>query len=515
MSKTVYVKLPAWDFDRVIDLIIAFTTHTGMHGEDAWELVRHEPWPRGTILRAHGWQPGEKQYIGFMSASMYKGSSYKNWFQGSVLGNKDVITSKFICSKNGLNLPPGTPFTTSGLTVTVPSISYEWEEHEVSEDFKYKVGIRKENAAGTQTYVFADPPEIFEGSSQALFFGVFKQYSEQLNWDELAGASRPPVKPKPIKYYNTRNNYPINWTPPPYPGVGFPAIGCDIGGFLDGTVTMWLVKDRHRLTVVIQNRDYWDVAHVGFMLPNHNPTEYAFPAVIVGSNSGAVPVVEPYYYPGSSYPTLEAGYKFNYGLGNINLSHGNMMYAAAPWTGGTWNDNDCFSQVQAMLPDGTWKCFANWAITKEILSERSGGSVPIYYFANKEPEQPRGMNYTIYPTYLDLTELKNIYDTSDEHLIKYQLEPVRLMQNETTANPKRAILGDLKGIYWPSMKVARYGEQKLNGKMHLVIPCGWEGRQFHYPHGMTRVVDPGTLLATQRRIAKKSETMNCVIRLED
>jgi hypothetical protein len=509
-----YQKRQIYSFADAIEQIIAYVTSEELHGEDAWQLIQHEPWPKGTILRAHGWQPGEKQYIGLMTTAMYMGSSYRNWFQGSVLGNKEVIATEFVYNKNGLNLPHGTPFVVDDLSVTVQSVSYEWQEHEVNDQFTYKVGVRKMDGNSSTTYTFSNP-EIFAGNSQALFFGVFKQYDEDLNWHEQPGAPTPPVKPKAIKYYTSRSPNPTNWVPPAYPGVGFPAIGCDALGFIDGIATLWMVKDRHRLTIVIQNRDYWDVAQAGFLVPNHNPTEYAFPAVVVGSHSGAMPVIEPFTYPGASAPTLETGYKFDYSLTNTQLSHGNMMYAAAPWTGGTWNDNNCVSQVQAMLPDGTWKCFANWAVTKEILSERSGGTVPIYYFANKEPEQPSGMNYTIYPTYLDVTELQNVYDTTDEHLIKYQLEPVRLMQNENTANPRRAILGDLWRIYWPSRKVARYGEQVLDGKMHLVIPCGWEGRQFHYPHGFTRVVDPITLLATQRRIAKKSETMKCVIRLED
>lgn len=501
-----YVKAFAYSFDDLINKIINFATSEALHGEDAWEVVRHEPWPRGTILKAHGWQPGEKMYVGLMPARMEKDKTYKEWFL-----DPEVLKKEFIFNRRGLNLPQDSIISISGSDVYVYSYSYEWKEHKNSKDEVLYRDANIINLSPSQRYSFRITPEIFNRSSQALFLGVFKQYSDGLLFHEQAGAPTPPVKPKPIKYNVAGADFPTNWTPPAYPGVGFPALGSNIQGFKDGVVWFWLVKDRHRLIIALQDRDRWQVAQLGFLVPHHTPTEYAFPAVVVGGTSGVIPVKETFYYGNSR--VVEDGYQFDYSVDNQFLSYGNPTFATSWWDGRVWRNNDALSQVQLMLPDGQWQSFSNWAINKQVIVGGTNDS-PVYYFTNKEPEQPAGMNYQIYPTRLDLTKTRNILQPNPDKY-QYQLEPLELIQMDAGAEPKIGMLGSLWNTYWPSSKIVRYGEQVLNGKLHLVIPNGWEGRRFHLPHGMTGIIDPDELLNEYNRIEAISKTMNCVIRLED
>lgn len=441
-----YLKGSATDFDDLIAQIVAWTTDATIHGDDAWELMISEPWPKGTILKAHGWDEGEHQYIGMMHQTFVVGQTYNAWYS-----QRSVIDSEVTFS-NG-----------------------------------HGGGI-----------------DQFYCNSQALLFNVAKQYSAGLDWHEQPGANQPPVKT-------------IGGCKTNYPGVGLPAIGCDYGGFLDETAKFWVTKDRNRMVIVLDNSGHWEMMHVGFLQPFHKPYEYPFPACIVGSNSGVRPLARLVWPPGAHCPGLEVGYQFDYSLDNWFLSHANPTFSATYWdgSGSDWLNDDAVSQSQVMTPDGTWQSFSNWAIRKQVMVLPScGGGCPSYLFANMEPERPAALRNYIRPTITDLSNTMNVYRPEEPIKRTYQLEPLEFVQNNAHKNENN-MLGSLWRVYWTSSKVLIFGEQLIDDKLHLVIPSNWENRKWHLPHGYTMMVDDGALLATQRKIDKLSDTMNCVIRLED
>ncbi|MBP2629894.1 MAG: hypothetical protein H6Q70_522 [Firmicutes bacterium] len=482
-----YLKGTATSFDDLITQIIAWCADSTIHNDDVWELIRNEPYPNGTILKAHGWEDGEHFYIGLMPKSFIKGETYQKWFY-----QDSILTSEFIYSKSGLGLQPD-------------QVKISISDNIIKTITKDKYGNDVIN-----NYKFSDP-DVLNKSSQAMFLGVFKQYSSGLEWHEQAGGQRPYIPTQAINYINIANpQSTLSMVPPLMPGIGFPAIGMNIDGPEAGYINFWLTKDRQRLTIVTYNSGYWDVAHLGFLDPYHIPTEYAFPAVAIGGTSGAV-VTGSTTYSSSGAPITNVGFKFEYSLGNTCLSHGVPTFSATPWNGDdTWNDSIGLSQAQLMLPDGTWQSFANYAVQKEIISVYSGGQYPSYYYAHKEPEQPIGLRHYLRPTYTNCGEVKHIYDVAGGEI--YQLEPIEFVQGKDNSVN---MFGKLKNIYWMSSPVYRYGEVTVNSKLYLVVPNGWEGRKWHIAHGRTGIVDENTLLEQDKKITEISNTMNCVIKLED
>lgn len=483
-----YLKGYATSFDDIISKLCTWVENMDIHGADAWEVMRQEPWPRGTILKAPGWEAGEHQYIGLMPTIIQKGITYPKWFL-----SEQVLTSEFVWSQKGLNFKPeNTTFSIVDGTVIV------------------MIKNSRGEIVDSISYSFSPLPEIFDKSAQAMFLGVFKQYSDGLAWHEQAGADRPAVKTKEINYYNSRSQYPTKFLPPPLPGVGFPAIGMALTGSENGYLKFWITKDRHRLILVINNGGYWDVAYLGFMEAYHKPTEYAFPATVIGGTSGVVPVGETFWYQA---PIPEVGFRFDYSPTNWSLAHGLPCFAATPWDGtSSWLDSTALSQVQVMLPDGTWQSFANWAVQQEIIAEYSGGSYPAYYYAHKEPEKPPGLRHYIRPTFSNTGRTEHIYKSTITDTLTYQLEPLELVQGR---NDARNIFGRLWRMYWPSCPVYHYGEQIINGKLHLILPNAWEGRRWHIAHGRTHITDVDQLLEQDRHIDELTRSMNCIIRLED
>ena len=92
----------ASSFEDLLGQLTAWATDSAIHGQDAWELMRSDPWPRGTILKAHGWEENEHFYVGLMPTAIQKGVSYKNWFY-----DPKVMLSEFVWHKKGLGLTMG------------------------------------------------------------------------------------------------------------------------------------------------------------------------------------------------------------------------------------------------------------------------------------------------------------------------------------------------------------------------------------------------------------------------
>ena len=175
----------AKSFDDLISQLIAWVTDETIHGDDAWTLMRNEPWPKGTILRAHGRRKGEHQYIGLMPNTIVKGETYQKW-----LFTKPNLATYFVWSPNGLNRP-GIDFSVDKLTVTVQGTSYTFEA-----------------------------PDIFLSSAQVMHLGVFKQYAKGLDWNEQPGGISQDYKLFPIQYRVWRDK--MNFSPPVLPGCEYP-----------------------------------------------------------------------------------------------------------------------------------------------------------------------------------------------------------------------------------------------------------------------------------------------------
>lgn len=465
----------AKDFPDLVNQVIVWSTDENIHGKDKWELMRNEPWPRGAILKVPGWEEGEHFYVGLMHAVIQRGVTYKDWFL-----KEENLATHFIWNKNGAGAKPSDK----------------------------SIYINSGSIMVNDTAYYFSMPEIFETSSQALFLGAFKQYCDGLDWHEQPGGNQVKIKPKDIYYSVSGSSYPLAFTPPCYPGVGFPAIGMDYDGPIGEYIEYWITKDRNRLVLVTNNCGFWDVAYLGFLDPYHKPSEYAVPAVVIGGTSGVITVGEALDL-GGSLPTPTTGFRFDYSTKNWNLSRGIPAFAAIPWTGlSTWRDVEAISQVQLLLPTGCWQSFANWLIQEEVKVEHG----PTYYFGHKTPEQTTALRHYLRPTCTDIGATNHIYKTTQSNEVTYQTEPIEFVQDKADS---KNIFGKLWRIYWPSSPVCRYGPQIINGKLYLVVPNSWEGRRWHIGHGRTGVVNHEALLKQDNFIEYMTRQMNCLIRLED
>lgn len=475
-----YTKGIATDFNDLISKIVVWVTDETIHGEDVWKVMRNEPWPRGTILKAHGFKDGEISYIGLMPNTIVKGDTYKNW-----LMKKENLATYFVWSDKGLK-QNGQDFFVSGNE------------------------IRTENAMHT----FTETPDIFERSSQVLHLGAFKQYSELLDWHEQAGGMDFTDLPLMNLQYTTKignaNPYMQDFNPPVYPGVGYPSLSLDSNGPTIGTFKYWLLKDRHCLIIVMNNAEKWDSAFIGLMNP-YDHEEYAFPAAVIGGTSGLVPFGKDVKYTSNQItPSAVIGLKVDYHPDNWHLGHGIPVFATAGI-----DHPLCPTQAMLMLPDGRWQGFANYVQSLNAVNEHScnGSRVTKHYFLRTEPIIPSKINFYIRPTDADLTDFSHVYDKKQDNYI-YKLEPVEFVQAD---EERKGILGKIPYMYYPSHAPVRYGEITINDKKYLMLPNVWEKRKFHLlgQAGVIYDVDLNVLLARDLKNEKIARMMNLVIRLEE
>jgi hypothetical protein len=462
------------DFDDLISKIITWSTDAEIHGADAWELIRNDPWPRGTILKAHGFEPGEHFYIGLMPRVIEKGKTYKDWFM-----QKSVLASNFVWSLNGLK-KSGAPFTVSNSSVTTT------------------------DTTPNITYSFSDI-DIFAASAQVMWMGIFKQYSAELDWHEQPGGMVfKDVPVRPIYYTISGSNTLQAFAPPLYPGAGFPAIGMDYAGPLAGYLEYWITKDAHRMILVTKNREYWDVAYLGYIEPYHNG-EYALPAAVIGGTSGAVQNGKDVILSPGASPSVSAGIQFDYRPSNWALVHGLPTFAASPV-----DSSQALSQVQLMLPDGRWQSFINWS-QGETAYPNIVNSVLTGYIHVRDFPVRSGTGHYIRPTDSSTVGTTHVYRTQGD-LLTYQLEPLEFVQGTSQA---KNLFGRAWRMYWPSSRVAQYGEIIIDDKLHLMLPNAWEGRRFSLSSGRTTSNNPDEIFAQEAAIEAISRQMNCLIRLED
>ncbi len=474
-----YTKGRATSFEDLVVQIVEWVTDETIHGDDAWELMRSDPWPRGTILKAKGLQGQDHSYIGLMVLNINKNTSYSSWYL-----TPSNIGKYFVWSPLGINMP-GVFFQQSGGNVYVNT----------NPDDPNSVSI---------SYSITDAT-IFAADFKALVFGVFKQYVDALDWDEQPGGLNIDVAGTGLKkgtaYCNGR---PFKFTLPLYPGTGYPGIGMNPDEPFEQWFYFWLKKDKSNLTVVTKNRDaknneYWDMAQAGMLVPYHAKMQYPFPAVIAGSSSGARSVGRmDYTFGGSGQPLIDV--QIDYGRHHWMLSRGMPTLPTM-----ATDAKNSFSQILLCLPDGTWQYFANQVQTMSAFYPPDE-KVPIF-IVNRPGSGGSIRNYVM-PTYTDLRGTRYVY--LDQ--LTYQLETIKLVQNEDN---RKNMLGYLPNIFWPSIPVILHGEVTLDGKKHLMLPNNWVERRWFYRNGWGGEYQSDNLQALEDEITAKTRQMNCLLRLED
>lgn len=463
-----YTKGTASSFDDLLIQIVTWVTDTTIHGDDAWEVMRHDPWPRGTIFKAKGLGEDDRCYIGMLPLNVQKGISYKNW-----LYTYENIGKYIVWAANGFNQPgKAFYFNPNANNIIIWNDQYDHELGYVSHD------------------IFI--PDVFNNSFKALVFGVFKKYVDEFNWDDQPGSLPINNYLGSSSLYRTGVNLLYDETrampAPSYPGTGYPGIGMNYNDPTQGSFDFWLTKDTSHITVIINNHGIWDMAHVGMLIPYHSKTQYPFPAVIATSNSGMFALVEK-----NDYRIL-----FDYSYNNWLHTRG------MPSTATVVNDSMSIgpSQVCLCLPDGRWQYFANY--------------VQQAYSYNCKPAPVQHVGHYIKPAYTSLGGLTNVYPTAGT----YQLEPLDLIQDTVD---RKNILGRLWRMFCPSREVTQYGEFTFDGKLYLMLPNCWEGRPWYpYISVLPYIIDEEHDITTSDYLQTMLNTLfydakqaNLLIRLED
>lgn len=474
----------AASLDDLLTQITAWATDAAIHGDDAWELMRSDPWPRGTIFKAKGLGGINNCYIGLLLVTHVKGSSYHSWLLQTPVLSKHIVRS---AAAMGLTTAPF--IHTNGS----PSFSVPKNAADLSK--------------GYTVYTLSDY-DIVNSSGTALAFGVFKQYAGGLDWNEQPGA----IEFGELAQFPLTCSFDDNtktFAPPVYPGVGYPGIGLPAGEPAAGELTFWATKDACRLTVVINNGDYWDIGHAGLLVPFPAAMGYAFPAVVAGSCTGLVTVAAT-----DGNGKVTKGDKIDYAYQNTlarNLPCSpSINTARAPAE---------VSQLAVCLPDGQWKFFSNWTQELKTRTDSSGNK----YFPIGVPERQDSSGYKVKPTHLELGGLVS-YDAADGETTDFAIEALDLW-HESGDLGTTDMLGSLWNLYWPGIDNV-YGELTLGGKKHLLLPNCWAERMWYYPdvddvvaileNNIThQAVNFADVVAFYNEIVKYGRQVRMLIRLED
>lgn len=476
----------ARSFDDLIAQIIQWSTDEAVHGKDKWTLMRNDPWPRGTILRAHGRREGECQYIGFLPNKIRRGSTYYEWFfRFENLATYFVWTpqkdEKESWNKENLQAFKGKILSANvGHSFTIPK-----NNEVVSININGEVG---------------DP---FLSDACIMSLGVFKGYSEGLDWADQPGGITQDFKLFPIPYNVPPERYSRLFNPPALPGTEYPALSYEIDGPPIGQFDYWLVKDDRSLAIVMNNAEHWDSAYLGFFQPfdrGDREGDYAFPATVIGGTSGLVSYGRGVSLSGS-YSTAIIGAKYDYRPREWSLTHGIAPFACLP-------QKKSASQVRAMLPDGRWQSFANFIQECQSVQEYQGQG---HMFFRQAPKTSPEKNW-VRPTESITKDYTHIY-CKEPHR-HAQLTPLSLYSHEFGA------LGEIPSLCYPSAPLCEFGETTVDGKKYLAMPNGWEGRKWHLrahvsppPNYNYSKVDE--MQDEDMDNDKLSRMMNLLIRMED
>lgn len=479
-----YSKGQATSYEDLIEQLVAWVTDESIHGDEAWELMRSEPWPRGTILKAKGLQGQDHCYIGLLILDINE-NSYSKWYFSHKVFTQDFVWAP---TPYGINLPLGTSFSLTGNGVVTDS--------------------------GLTTYTITEA-NVFANPFKAIVLGVFKQYAQDLDWDEQPGGIDIDPMDMGLKQgVLYKNGQPLRRIPLPlYPGTGYPGFGMNTGEPADGIIDFWLIKESSRITVVTKNKcnfpiadtEYWDMAQAGMLIPYHAKMQYPFPAVIAGSSSGAISVgrMDSALDPYTPVPLVDI--QIDYGRRNWLMTRGMPTFPTMAADLG-----NSLSQILLCLPDGTWQYFAN-QVHQIVPFTPRGQTTPVFII--DQPHKGLQIHHYVTPTYTDLRGTAHVFQSPDEpDKTIYQLETLKLVQDDVV---RKNMLGYLSRIYWPSTPVEQHGEVTISEKKYLMLPNCWEDRRWHYRTGLAGEYDPAELMAKEREIEQMTKQTNCLIRLED
>ena len=420
-----WTKGKAKDLDDLASKIITYVTDSTIHGDYTWELKQNLPWPMGIVLRCPHEKENEHFYIGLMTNKIKVGKTYSDWFF-----NEKNYSSYFIWQKNGLN------------SLSLPSSDAKWNK----------------------------TPDIFLSDAHVMHFNVFKQYDKNLQWHEQPGGIDV-AKTRCLcsQWKKPSANSWSSFNLPLLPGTGCPSLSTDYAGPLDGYIEYWIKKEKFHMVILVKNRDKWDCAAVGMFEPYHKG-EYAFPAFVIGSTSGATAYGEDRWYsPGQITPTADIGIMFDYAPTNWSLIHSIPPYVTA-----ARDEITCPTSVAIMRSDGTWEFLANWIQGIAGITEYAPQGIPgKHYYYRTPPIRPNNIPVFLRPGENDLEDFTNIISTNP-HIIKYKLESLDIVEKDSN---KTGILGIIPSLKYPSHEVKEYGEITINNKTYLSIPNIWENRK--------------------------------------
>ncbi|EGO65618.1 hypothetical protein [Acetonema longum] len=464
-----YTKGRAASLEDLLAKIAEWATDADIHGDDAWELMRQEAWPRGTIFKAKGLNGENSCYIGMLPLTLIKDKTYKEWLFAS-----ENIGKHLIWPAKGLNLKGASYSHTAGAT-----------------SFNAK----------SKAYSFSDP-DIVINSGSALVFGVFKQYAEGLDWNEQPGGIEfGDLKFFPLRYSVGRSQGAL--PAPLYPGVGYPGIGMPAGEPVNGYFDYWLAKDACRLTVVIHNAGQWDMGHAGMLIPFHAEMQYAFPAVVAGSTNGLRGMATTERVGEST--VVRNGVKIDFSYDKWDLSR-NLPHAPCfDITGGTREA----SNLGLCLPDGRWRFFHNFTQELKTNSQRNGDGSISYWFTLERPVRDANSEFVIKPMHTDLMGIRETLSREDTITV----EALQLVQNSPKMHTTN-LFGSLWRMAWPGAD-GPYGETRVNGKLCLLLPNCWEDRLWYILTGGTGITDPTILGNLYKEIIEYGKQFRILIRLED
>ncbi|GEM_PF-3154217 len=478
-----YIKGKASSLQHLLAKIVDWATDTEIHGDDAWELVRNDPWPRGTIFKAKGVNGINSCYIGIMLVTHVKGESYRNW----LLQTKNLI-KEFV--------RPGTyagALAMDGGTI----LHVEGEDHfELLKD-------RADPSKG-KYYFTLSGIDIVNANGTALAFGVFKQYNDGLDWNEQPGCIEfGDLAQYPI-YYTIDSGNPVKISPPIYPGVGYPGIGMPGDEPSTGSFDFWITKDASRITVITNNKGQWDVGHAGMLIPFHAKNQYAFPAVVTGSCTGLRTIA----YRAGLATTI--GAKIDYSYTNYSLSR-SMPIAPCTCLGPPTAPTN--TQLSICLPNGKWEFFSNWTQLIELITESF-----TYFSLNRPIRLPSfTLSWTprayVKPTNLELTDVAQVLDSGDDVIVMEPLELVHTGYRDILTSESPNMLGTIWNMYWPSNS-HKYGELEIDGKQYLLLPNCWEDRPWHLPTRYAKPTTDEALLAEYNEILAYGKQFRILIGLE-
>lgn len=431
-----YIHGNADSLETMLDSIVEWATDSTIHGDDAWTLMQKQDWPKGTILKAKGLDGTNTCYIGLMILDFTSTTAYSSW-----LLKTETIAKRVVWSSLGLNKQG------AKITHTTGSASFKvWND-------------AYDESLGSVTYALSGYNNLVSGCGKMLVFGVFKQYSNGLDWDEQPGSMDfTDLGLFPLRYSIDAGYAVLKMKPPIYPGWGYPGIIMPSDEPSTGEFEYWLVKDGCHLTVVTNNLGQWDMGHAGMLKPFEATMQYPFPAVAVGSSNGFQ-----YTSELDAWMSTVSGNKVDYSYNNLSISRGMPVVP--------YGINN--SHVMLCTPDGTWKPFVNWA---QSMKKRTHWNGVTFYFTLEEPTRlsNTAMGCRLKPMTDDLTDV--VQCLSDDGHIAF--EPLQLIQHDT-AYDRTNLFGSLWGMHWPAASDIPFGLTTINDKKYLMLPNCWEDRLWY------------------------------------